>query len=121
VTQNIIRELENFLIQTAVAINPDLLNVQGTKATQWSIHGVVRSAKGAPSQSAIRLTNMFHLKRVNTPAAQTTKRTNYPIELVEPDDLAQNDGQAGIRFSEDSARVTVRRPCFAARGLEVTD
>jgi hypothetical protein len=42
-TKDIISELEDFLIQTTVFINPDLLNVKGTKKAQWSIRGSVRS------------------------------------------------------------------------------
>jgi len=43
-TLELIEELEDFLIQSAVSINPDLLNVKGTKRAQWSIRGSVRSS-----------------------------------------------------------------------------
>ena len=47
-----LRELEDFLIQTAVSRNPDLLNVKGTKRANWSIAGVIRSGVGKPSVAA---------------------------------------------------------------------
>ena len=50
-----IHELEEFLIQTAVARNADLLNVKGTKRAQWAIAGVVRGGVGKPSASAKQL------------------------------------------------------------------
>ncbi len=46
-----IRQLETFLIQVALASNPELLNIKGTKAERWGIAGVLRS-KGKPSASA---------------------------------------------------------------------
>lgn len=48
-------ELENFLIQTAVARNPNLLNVRGTKRADWSIAGVIRRGVGTPSAAAKQL------------------------------------------------------------------
>lgn len=50
-----IHELEEFLIQTAVSRNEDLLNVKGTKRATWSIAGIVRSPVGKPSSSARQL------------------------------------------------------------------
>jgi len=47
-----IGELETFLIQTAIAKNPDLLNVKGTKSADWAITGVLRSGRGKPSKAA---------------------------------------------------------------------
>ncbi len=47
-----ISDLETFLIDVAVAKNPDLLNVKGTRRAEWSITGVVRAKKGKPSESA---------------------------------------------------------------------
>jgi len=47
-----VAELEEFLIQTAVKRNPDLLNVRGTKRQDWAIAGVVRSGVGKPSKAA---------------------------------------------------------------------
>lgn len=47
--------LEKFLIQAAIGVNADLLNVKGTKQAEWSIKGVIRSKKGKPSSSAAAL------------------------------------------------------------------
>ena len=47
-----ISDLEKFLIDVAVAKNPDRLNVKGTRRAEWSITGVVRAKKGKPSESA---------------------------------------------------------------------
>src|ERR1700722_5922784 len=48
-SKEVIRSLERFLIQTAVAMNPELLNVHGVEA-DWSIAGVVRSTpRGKPA------------------------------------------------------------------------
>jgi len=46
-----IRLLEDFLIQTAVSVNEDLLNVRQTKKASWSIRGIIRSV-GKPSKAA---------------------------------------------------------------------
>jgi hypothetical protein len=46
-TKKVIRTVENFLIQTAVSINPDLLNVHGTNS-DWCIKGVIRSRTTGP-------------------------------------------------------------------------
>ena len=48
-----IRELEDYLIQTAVSRNPNLLNVKGTERENWSITGVIRGSVGKPSKGAI--------------------------------------------------------------------
>jgi len=50
--QGHINELEAFLIQTGVAANEDLLNVQGTGGADWTITGVLRAGQGRPSDSA---------------------------------------------------------------------
>jgi hypothetical protein len=52
VNHKAIRNLEKFLIQTAVAKNPDLKNVQGTKEQDWVIEGVLRSRPGMPARPA---------------------------------------------------------------------
>ena len=44
--------LENFLIQTALSVNDELLNVKQTKQESWSIRGIIRSGSGKPSKSA---------------------------------------------------------------------
>jgi hypothetical protein len=47
-----IKGLEDFLIQTGLVANPDLLNVKGTKAEEWGIAGMLRGGKGKPSRAA---------------------------------------------------------------------
>ena len=49
---SIVRELESFLIQSALSVNADLVNVHGTKRAQFSIAGVLRGGKGKPSHAA---------------------------------------------------------------------
>ena len=56
-----IGELEEFLIQTAVSKNPDLLNVRGTKRADWSITGILRSGVGKPSKAARTLKQALRL------------------------------------------------------------
>jgi len=48
----VIKRAEDFLIQTAVSRNPDLLNVKGTELEDWGIAGVLRGGKGKPSTAA---------------------------------------------------------------------
>lgn len=45
--------LEDFLIQTALSVNENLLNVKQTKQAEWSIRGIIRSGSGKPSASAL--------------------------------------------------------------------
>jgi hypothetical protein len=47
-----IKALERFLVEVAVAKNPRLLNVRGTKSEEWRISGLVRSGSGKPSRAA---------------------------------------------------------------------
>jgi len=49
----VIRELEDFLIQTAVSRNPELLNVKGTERENWGIAGVIRGGSGKPPVGAL--------------------------------------------------------------------
>ena len=56
-----IGELEDFLIQVALAANPDLLNIKGTRQEEWSITGVLRSGKGKPSAAAKALIRALKL------------------------------------------------------------
>lgn len=44
--------LEDFLIQTALSVNDQLLNVRQTKQAEWSIRGIIRSGSGKPSAAA---------------------------------------------------------------------
>ncbi len=48
----VIKAVEDFLIATAAATNPELVNVKGTKPPKWTIKGVLRSKAGKPSKSA---------------------------------------------------------------------
>ena len=48
-----IKLLEDFLIQTALSVNEDLLNVKQTKQADWSIRGIIRSSSGKPSKAAV--------------------------------------------------------------------
>jgi len=56
-----IRELEEFLIQVALAANSDLLNIKGTRTEEWGIGGVLRSGKGKPSSSAREFRRLMKL------------------------------------------------------------
>ncbi len=47
-----IAQVESFLIQNALAKNPDLSNTQGTKQERWGIVGVIRGGKGKVSEDA---------------------------------------------------------------------
>jgi hypothetical protein len=54
-----IDELETFQIQTALSVNPYLLNIKKTKQAKWSINGLFRSGSGKPSQSALSAKSML--------------------------------------------------------------
>jgi len=55
-------QLEDFLIQNAVIVNEDLLNVRGTKQQEWGVGGVVRGGKGKQSKSAQHFRKMMKLR-----------------------------------------------------------
>jgi hypothetical protein len=57
-----IKELENFLIQSGIAKNPDLQNVRGTRKPSWSIQGVIRSGAGVPSNAASEFKKLFDIR-----------------------------------------------------------
>jgi len=57
-----IKKLEEFLIQTSVAANPDLMNIRGVKSQSWSIKGVLRSSKGPPTANAKELKKVLNIK-----------------------------------------------------------
>ena len=59
--QKSISNLEKFLIQIAVARNPDLSNVVGTAKHTWGIRGVIRGGKGKPSCAACEFTRLMGL------------------------------------------------------------
>lgn len=58
-----IGEIEDLMIQFAVAKNPDLRNKVGTAAADWSIKGVVRGGKGSKSQTAAAFTTMMGITK----------------------------------------------------------
>jgi hypothetical protein len=47
VKNNQICDLEDFLIQNALAVNPDILNMRGKSALDWGIRGVFHGARKA--------------------------------------------------------------------------
>jgi hypothetical protein len=57
--ENHIKEIEDFLIQAGIAKNPDLQNIKGTGAPQWSIKGVIRSGVGKPSKAEVQFRKLF--------------------------------------------------------------
>jgi len=57
----LIGELEDFLIQTAISRNSELINVQGTKKAEFNITGVLRSGVGKPSNPARSLKSCLGL------------------------------------------------------------
>ena len=57
-----IREIEDFLIQTGVAKNPDLQNVKGIGMPNWSIKGVIRSGVGKRSAAEMDFRHLFDLR-----------------------------------------------------------
>ena len=58
-----IGSLEDFLIQTGLAANPELLNVKGTKAEEWGIAGLLRARQGKPSHAARAFKQLMKLGR----------------------------------------------------------
>ena len=58
----IIKEMEKFLILSAVTKNTDILNVQNTKNfPKWGIRGLIRSGKGKISEKNKRFATMMGL------------------------------------------------------------
>ncbi|RJQ24655.1 hypothetical protein C4565_09410 [Candidatus Parcubacteria bacterium] len=54
-----IDELENFLIQAGMAVNPELRNIRGRSEPQWAIKGVMRTGPGAKSEEAKMFAKMM--------------------------------------------------------------
>lgn len=54
-----IGQLERFLIELALYVNPGLLNIRGTKQENWGIAGVHRGGRGKPSSAARQLRRML--------------------------------------------------------------
>ena len=47
-----IGDMEDFLIQVAVAKNPSLRNIRGVAQKAWGIQGVLRAGKGSTTKSS---------------------------------------------------------------------
>lgn len=58
-----IGEIEDLMIQFAVAKNPNLRNKVGTKVADWTIRGVVRGGKGKKSSAATSFTKMMGITK----------------------------------------------------------
>lgn len=58
-----ISDLEDFLIQTAIAVNPELQNIKGTQKADWSIRGVLRSKQGQPPKAASMFRQLMKLNK----------------------------------------------------------
>lgn len=58
-----IGEIEELMIQFAVAKNPELRNKVGTRIADWTIKGVVRGGKGKPSKTAASFTTMMGITK----------------------------------------------------------
>jgi hypothetical protein len=56
-----ITEVEDFLIQAGVVVNPDLQNVKGTQRPGWSINGVIRNGAGRRSEAQTDFSSMFDI------------------------------------------------------------
>ncbi len=58
-----IGDLEDFLIQVAVAKNPGLRNIRGIIEKRWGIRGVLRSGQGGSNQASWDFKTAMGLKR----------------------------------------------------------
>lgn len=58
---SIVKELEDYLIQTALSANEHLINVHGTPRERFCIMGVLRSGSGKPSNAAKQLQTCLRL------------------------------------------------------------
>jgi hypothetical protein len=56
-----ITEIEDFLIQSGVAKNPDLQNVRGSQKPKWSIKGVIRGTRGKKSKAEKDFSKLFDI------------------------------------------------------------
>jgi hypothetical protein len=53
--------MEKFLIETGVAANPKLVNIQGRKSEDWAIEGVIRSNTRRPRANVVKFRQMMKL------------------------------------------------------------
>jgi hypothetical protein len=58
-----VAELEQFLIDAAAAVNPELLNVRCVSNPVWAIGGVLRRASGKPTASAQSFQRLMRFTR----------------------------------------------------------
>jgi len=56
-----IEDLEDYLIQTAVSVNPNLKNIQGTTQEEWGIVGVLRGGSGKKGKAAAEFTRCMKI------------------------------------------------------------
>lgn len=57
-----IREVEKYLIDLGLAVNPELLNKKDTKQPGWGIQGVIRGSKGNVSAGTESFRQMLGIK-----------------------------------------------------------
>ena len=55
--------IEEFFISVGLVRNEGLLNIKGTKGEKWYIPGVIRGAKGQPSQAAKSFKSMMGMRK----------------------------------------------------------
>lgn len=58
-----IKEIEELMIQFAVAKNPNLRNKVGTKIADWTIKGVIRGGKGKKTKTASAFITMMGISK----------------------------------------------------------
>jgi hypothetical protein len=58
-----IGEIEDFLIQAGIAINPDLQNIKGAQQPSWNIKGVIRSDAGRRTAAEGDFSSLFGISR----------------------------------------------------------
>jgi len=58
-----ISEIEDLMIQFAIAKNPNLRNKVGTKVADWTIKGVVRGGKGKQTKAASAFTTLMGITK----------------------------------------------------------
>jgi hypothetical protein len=63
VSKKVVSEIEDLMIQFAVAKNPNLRNKIGAAVADWSIKGVVRGGKGPKTKTAAAFTTMMGITK----------------------------------------------------------
>lgn len=102
-----IAKLEEFLIQTAVTANPELLNKRGTKRPTWSITGVLgpEKGRGKPTDAAVKFRRSMKM-----PKSTAAHKPRVSVARKVKVDPKRRD--AALR-----AWVTIRARKKAANGL----